>query len=1263
MPRSLKPDDLKTGSGKRVPEKGTTVVLSGTGMVGAGPNIGQAGWMSLGGEKALPTWLKNKLNSAGGTALAHMNQATGAHTAAAISAIGIIDGLDVNNVQEGILDLHGALPIEPPHLGEWRTNSILSGITDWGQLKVEDRDLVTRGVVTGLGTIAADQMYPYFYKAPSPLIAGPTLTVTPYNAHGGDPQTDNEWNSGLVHGTEMYGTGTGMFRAGAFTRDGSGINQEVMRTTHIGIRPTDLDDVTALPLRVEATISGALYPADRGVLALIHWPPGTVGVAPTVTDFLAQDLDDRCVAALLLGQGVYGENCDADCVDQVCDGDAGGIFGVGEDDNGDYDPFVFPGRATGQYDLSEIHAGTNRLDSSNLQEPFTNGGLPSVRAVNGTVPAPGQVRLGTDPSAGAADPTTYGIPILGSNMEAYDAGTPPAAVSNVDAPRIGHLVIGNSIVQMEDPGAPGVRLTGTNFFRYRLPYLKSYTGTAGLKWTPAGDTFTTSRETFRFFDKASPSDTAGTLPTAGNYGTPFTEDQISWQLARYRHSFLLPSTTAAGVEEEIGTYWLVHFKTERNFEAFVQDGTMPWDASDGYEVYGAETFTTTDHSEADGNIVNEQLSTAGFRAPWGFAPDYGYVAQPNFQRRQTLFLEGTLGAPAYTGTFAWSVTNPTTSIVWVSGVAHFTPRRVSNGALNFEITDVTVTESTTTFFNRAFRTDDSWITGEATDPLPAAVDPALISSPSPAFITFFPFAYGPHPSPPTDQLAGPSATFTLAADTANGLSDFHSPQLPSRVEIPYTHMGPGGGTQYSDTNGPQSGDGVLIGTGAGADIPLLGDDTLPSFMMRARPRAFFRRPTLHALATTAVEPYSAAAGHGVILQPVGSAEILLHTTRFDVANLVGEFGNFNDGLGPPSGSYAPLFTAAKDVRERFLDETYRYSMTWAVDAGDPGDIDNVYAGSPRGQLIGPGMAAWTGGAIEVPVRAGLNTLVDWGSASWLPMSLDLVDFNDHGGAGYTLMGGELQVTGWPDRNPPLTDRVDAPYPSTGLLVYPRRDFSTVGSPNIRPNGPLGSADLAVEQPDYSALVGTREFTRAFDASFNGTVAAAGQPFVTVRIDGVTLADIAYTAPGPGSLNRADANANTFCAIMVKIPGLTSWMDIGRADGAGPSKQDALLDGAGCQVVGPDTLSGIDTASGIVYAQVRCNVGPIANLFASTGIGGSRVGEVPVLVKVVMLVTGLAMDMATEFDGVDFNAVVGSADVGETYGELRGICGIRLIAPA
>ena len=32
MPRSLKPDDLKTGSGKRVPEKGTAVVLGGTGM-------------------------------------------------------------------------------------------------------------------------------------------------------------------------------------------------------------------------------------------------------------------------------------------------------------------------------------------------------------------------------------------------------------------------------------------------------------------------------------------------------------------------------------------------------------------------------------------------------------------------------------------------------------------------------------------------------------------------------------------------------------------------------------------------------------------------------------------------------------------------------------------------------------------------------------------------------------------------------------------------------------------------------------------------------------------------------------------------------------------------------------------------------------------------------------------------------------------------------------------------------------------------------
>jgi hypothetical protein len=1272
MPRNLKPDALKTGSGKRVPDKGNTVVLGGAGMTGPGPNIGQAAWVdSAEGVKNLPAWVRQRLNSSGMALSAH-ESSTSAHPASSITFKKgeLVDGLEASTVESALISLHGAFPDEPPNIGEWRnpSASVLSGITDWGALKVEDRDLITRGALAGVGSAAADQVYPYFYKAPSPLIAAPDLSDTPFNDHGGDPQTDDEWNSGMTGGVDMYGVGTGVTKVGGYTRDGSLANQEVMRTAALFQNYTLTDAVTGLALRREVTISGMVYPADRGVLALIHWPAGTTNNgAPDVADFLAQDLLDRCVAALLLGQGILGAECidPTGCTTTPCDGEAGGIFSVGQDADGNYDPFTFPGRATGQYDLSELHTGVNGLDGAALHDPF-GGGIPVVRAFYGTDPAPGQVRLGTDPNSGVADPTGFGIPILGAGMEAYDAGSPPGDLANINGARIGHVVIGNSIVQMEDPVAPGTRFPSTNFFRYRLPYLKTY-DSAGLKWTPKGDDFTNSREQWRYFERAVPSANAGLLTRAGNYNDPFDEDNINWQIARYRHSFLLPSTGATDDVTDAGSYWLIHFKKEADFEAFVRDGVMPWDATNGYDVYGVDTFDTANHAEDDGNVVNEVSSAGTYRSPYGPASDYGYVSQSYFPRRSTVVLAPDHDAFTATGTFDWSIRAPSESIMFVSGVAYWQPRRntgVSAGDPNFDITDISITEGTTTFFGSGFslyRTADYWAAGNALDPVNVPTDPALISSPSPAFITFFPFAYGPHPSSPTDQLFGPSATFPLDPDTANGLSNYQSARMPSRVEIPYTHLGPGGVNQYSESNGPKVGDSLTISLGAGADIVLHGDDDEPSFTMHARPRAFFRRPFKHRNSITSTEPYAANDGHGIIVEPMDDAEILMHTSRFDDVNQVGRFSNQMQGLGTPDTGYSAHFTADKDTFERFLDEQYRYSSTFDHDTADPSGVSSIAGVGATGlaALAGPGLAGYGGGAIEVPVRAGLTNThsTNWAYSAWTPMGINTQSLDALVG---DSTGDELQVVGWPDRNPPLSDRVDAPYPSTGLLIYPRRDYSTVGSPSIRPSGPLGAGDFATEQPDYTPCAGLREYVRCFDASFGGTVAAAGQPFVTIRLDGVTLSDIGYTAPGPGSLNRADINANTFLAVLLKVPGLTTWMDVGRVDGGGPSKQDNVLDGAGCQVVGPETFDGIDPDSGIVYCQIKCNVGPAVNLFASTGIEGTTVGEVPVLVKVQMQDTATALDMAHDFDGTDFTGPVPGP--GTSYSRLRGLCGIRVVDP-
>jgi hypothetical protein len=112
--------------------------------------------------------------------------------------------------------------------------------------------------------------------------------------------------------------------------------------------------------------------------------------------------------------------------------------------------------------------------------------------------------------------------------------------------------------------------------------------------------------------------------------------------------------------------------------------------------------------------------------------------------------------------------------------------------------------------------------------------------------------------------------------------------------------------------------------------------------------------------------------------------------------------------------------------------------------------------------------------------------------------------------------------------------------------------------------------------------------------------------LTFRIDGLELADFAYSpGPGPGNSN---------IALEVKIPGYTTWMDLGRFDGAGPSKQDPLVDGAGCQINDPTvTFNGRDAVTGTVYSQIKINVGPSANVFANSGVAPA--GVAPVLVRV------------------------------------------------
>jgi len=225
-----------------------------------------------------------------------------------------------------------------------------------------------------------------------------------------------------------------------------------------------------------------------------------------------------------------------------------------------------------------------------------------------------------------------------------------------------------------------------------------------------------------------------------------------------------------------------------------------------------------------------------------------------------------------------------------------------------------------------------------------------------------------------------------------------------------------------------------------------------------------------------------------------------------------------------------------------------------------------------------------------------------------------------------------------------------------MLVYPQEDFTAVS--------PESGVHFVGAQPDYSGLPllgGDRHYIRCFDAAFkdSGTpVAAAGTPTVKLRIDGLDLNDFSYSAPGFGGL------PNNRVAILVKVPGLTTWMDIGRPDGAGPSKQDMFADGAGCQVVGPETYSFQDPMSGYQCCYVKVNVGPWATLAQNMGLWsgytvGDPTGEVPLLVRVILAEGSLKYNLEYKLVGGVFEMV---PKPGAEPSSVRGVIGINLVHP-
>ena len=306
----------------------------------------------------------------------------------------------------------------------------------------------------------------------------------------------------------------------------------------------------------------------------------------------------------------------------------------------------------------------------------------------------------------------------------------------------------------------------------------------------------------------------------------------------------------------------------------------------------------------------------------------------------------------------------------------------------------------------------------------------------------------------------------------------------------------------------------------------------------------------------------------------------------------------------------PTYNNMKDFKEDFLDESYR----WISDLNSPPALtpDEIE------RILGAGLP--TVGAIDIPVR-----LTD---ASWLVTS-----FMEEGRHLVSLAGTEeAQFAGLPFLNPPMIEAVTNPAPVCGVLLYPQYNYGSGHRPS-QIDGDISSA-----QPDYSGETGDKIFIRAFDACFSksGKIDdAIGSSFFKLRIHGLELEDFAWSGGA--------SSGGLGIAILVKVAGLTTWMDIGRVDGSGASKQDAFSDGAGCQINDPtETKDGVSTDTGIVYADVLVHTGGAAPLYENSE------AEAPILVKVILKdsAEGRALDMTTP----------------NLMGKCRGLCGIELLRP-
>jgi hypothetical protein len=1101
---------------------------------------------------------------------AHVENPTGAHPASAISILDPYTRYFMGPNVEGALNELAALV--PPPMGGVGSEGVAwlgstnVGTPDWGILKLWD------GILPFTGNTAANAraVYPYYYRAPV-TASGYGLTGT-----GVEPATDPTFN--------VFDPGVP-----AYTGGGNGAVHAGFVTLTVGYPTWRILSAIAAPA---AVVSGIVSPSDRGVLALVKWP-STAEPDPAPAGNVS-DIQNRCVAALLLGKGI---------LDNGCDGEPGGVFEESSGSTrafGDFKNVADPGAP---YDLTIDLSGIGGpavpvVFSAVVGAPatpyeFTDpGGAPATAMQNfalavNTLFYPGLIYVepsGTNANvyvrvAGSVGNTVTLTSSVGGITATGCGGGVDAVSSPYNFPgraagqyHLDEIHTGSSVTLGADPffnpAAGQVRLLtdpaavtfspatvagGLPIFGATNSAIGTSTSVPGLPFNVGGGTagnffayrlpylkdysvasgliYTPVAEKTRFTTKLAPA-SAGALTQAGDYDD-FTTDFWAYQIARYRHRFDLALGAAATRAD--GNYALVHFKKEAYFEAYVRDGIVP--ASD--QLWSVNLVQWTGNVAPYDLLENLVTSVPGASAA-------------NPVNRSEIFEDNNGAAPIAPAASSFTITETgALTTMFSSGIEYYVPIEVTTvNDPNIDITALSFTYNGV--FNRGYRSHD---TVPVAGPL-SGDNRAYALNQNLLFVSLASFSFeGTETVPPTSTIiTGSPGVTTFPA----GLGEIRR----QRVEFGYADLTP------AATVDPAVGDTAsynFVAPGFGKGINFTGDPNYPVFTTDAKVRLFLRRP----LVVDGVTGYSQPSAGATVPNSSGNT-VLYHSMQEGTATIKVPYGN-------PSNPVLRGVSNAKDTEELFLDEIYRYPEDWTP-LGPPDAT----------QLQGPGLT-FGPAPISVPVRPDAAIGYDGWYLQNLHLSqLDNVTAN---------LSNALQVAGFPPRDPSYQEGLTSPFPSRGVLIYPQTDFSASHSPT----------QAAGAASDYSVLTGDRVYIRAFDAG----AANAGLATVKFRLWGVDLTDFQYTPlTGPGA---------TGMAVLVKVPGLTTWLDAGRSDGAGPSKQDIALDGAGCLLA---STVATDTVSQIRYTDITLNLAPAA-LF----INGE--GKCPVLVKVILKdnATGKALNFA------------------------------------